>query len=350
MKKKVPAVIFPAVNKIEIGQVELDECGSDEIVVKTHYTFASSGTELRVLGAKYISPDFFPAVPGYSVVGQVVAVGAKATGYREGDWVTGRNPKEVKSPNSAWGGQAAYHVYGTRTQGKPLLLWEGAVPRDYIISEVSAISFRGVDSVGPRLGETAVVLGQGVIGAFSAAWLKAAGCRVIVTDVLNGRLALAKQRGVDAVVNARESDAVERIRALTNGGADIVVEASGTPEGFAMAFQLLRATFGGHEDDTMQNGPFYDGYTSRLVAQANYLDPLAVNPLAGGEGLFISVPRDRSYRDRMRVLEKIRQGAIKSADFVGDILPWDRAPEAYAGLRDDPDKVFSLTFDWSSVS
>jgi 2-desacetyl-2-hydroxyethyl bacteriochlorophyllide A dehydrogenase len=350
MSRKAHAIIFQEVNRIELGQVELADCGPDEIVVKTLYTFSSSGTELRVLGAKYISPDRFPVVPGYSAVGQVIEVGAQAKGYRAGDWVTGRHPKDPISPVACWGGHASCHVYPTRTQGKPLLLTEGAAPRDYVISEVSAISFRGVDSIAPRLGENAVVIGQGVIGAFSAAWLKAAGCRVIVTDILKGRLQRARRRGMDAAINARDPGAVDRIRALANGGADIVVEASGTPEGLATAFKLLRSKSGDHEDNAMESGPFYGGYCPRLVAQANYIEPLAVNPLAGGEGLFISTPCDRSYRDRLRVLEKIRQGVIRTDDFVDQVLPWDAAPEAYRGLRDNPDKVFSLAFDWSTAT
>ena len=236
-----------------------------------------------------------------------------------------------------------------RTQGRCLLIPPGEEPAKYIIAEVSAISFRGVDSVCPREGESAVVIGQGVIGAFSAAWLKAAHCRVVAVEVLAGRRAKATARGLDAAIDPADPDAVHRIRALTNGGADIVVEASGTPEGFAMAFKLLRHKAGGHEDNAMESGPFYGHYHPRLVAQANYIDPLSVNPLAGGEGLYISMPGDRSYSDRMRVMEHIRQGVIRSEDFVENLLPWSSAPQAYQSLRLEPDKTFSLAMDWSTA-
>ena len=349
MGKKVDAVVFTGMNKVELGKVQLDRMAPDEIMVKTLYTFGSSGTELRVLGAKYITPDRYPVVPGYSVVGQIVEVGSAVKGYRVGDYVTGRNPKELVGTGSAWGGQAAYHIYTTRTQGRCLLIPPGADPRNYILSEVSAISFRGVDSVCPRAGESAVVIGQGVIGAFAAAWLKRACCRVVAVEVLPGRRARALARGLDAAIDPAEPNAVERIRELTNGGADIVIEASGTPEGFAMAFKLLRAKSGGHEDNAMESGAFYGHYHPRLVAQANYIDPLSVNPLAGGEALYMSMPCDRSYSDRMRVMEHLRQGALKTDDFVDNILPWTSAPEAYQALRKQPDKVFSLAMDWSSV-
>jgi L-iditol 2-dehydrogenase len=349
MGKKVDAVIFPEVGRIEVGQVELNDLGPNEVMVKTLYTFGSSGTELRVLGAKYITPDRFPVVPGYSVVAQVVEIGRDVKGYCVGDLVTGRNPKDLIRPGSAWGGHAAYHIYPTKTQGKPLLLPAGADPRDYLLSEVSAISFRGVDSASPRPGESAVVIGQGVIGAFSAAWLKWAKCRVVAVEVLPGRLARAMARGLDGAVNPNAPDAVDRVKALTNGGADIVVETSGTPAGLEMAFKLLRRKTGGHEDDAMESGPLYGGYHPRLVAQANYIDPLAVNPLAGGEALYISMPVDRSYSDRMRVMENIRQGALKTDDFVDSILPYTQAPQAYVGLRDNPDKIFSIAFNWSGA-
>jgi len=43
--------------------------------VRTHYTLVSSGTELRVLGGHYGAKEKYPVIPGYSVVGEVVAVG-----------------------------------------------------------------------------------------------------------------------------------------------------------------------------------------------------------------------------------------------------------------------------------
>ena len=59
--------------------------------------------------------------------------------------------------------------------------------------------------------------------------------QVIVVDVLEGKLDLAKSLGADVVVNSREEDPVAKVKALTGGrGADVVVEAAGTAESLSL--------------------------------------------------------------------------------------------------------------------
>lgn len=185
---KTKAIVFSKPNEITLGDFELGSCAATDIVVRTLYTMVSSGTELRVLAGHYGAAEKFPLVPGYSVIGEVIAVGDKALGFRIGNLVSGRNPRPVKGVNSHWGGQASCHVYPTNGEDRCVLLPDGAKPLDYVIAEISAISLRGVEAAAPKQGETAVVFGQGMIGAFSAAWLHARGCHVIVADLEQGRL------------------------------------------------------------------------------------------------------------------------------------------------------------------
>lgn len=210
--------------------------GPKEIAVKTLYSMVSSGTEGRVLAGHYGAEGKFPLVPGYSVVGEVTEVGAQAGGWKVGDLVSAGNPQPVAGVHHQWGGHASHHVYNAEN---PVLLPLGAAPLDYVVAELAAISFRGVMAASPRRGETAAVIGQGLIGAFSGAWLGVLGCRVVVADVAPSRLERALKRGVAATVNARDENAAQRLASLC-GGADIVVESSGNARGFALATSLLK--------------------------------------------------------------------------------------------------------------
>ena len=134
-----------------------------------------------------------------------------------------------------YGGQQSYHVYPSKGDCQPILLPPGANLLDYAVAEVAAISLRGVDMADPQPGETAVVIGQGLVGALSAAWLVAAGCRVVVVDRAPARLARAARWNVAATVNAAEEDVAARVAALIPGGADIVVEASASVAGLKTA-------------------------------------------------------------------------------------------------------------------
>ena len=83
----------------------------------------------------------------------------------------------------------------------------------------------------PAAGDTAVVIGQGLIGSLGTRWLLRHGVRVVVTDLVLERLERAHRWGVVDAVNGREADAEARIRTSIGHGADIVVEASGSTHG-----------------------------------------------------------------------------------------------------------------------
>jgi threonine dehydrogenase-like Zn-dependent dehydrogenase len=86
-----------------------------------------------------------------------------------------------------------------------------------------------VAAVGLNAGDTVVVLGQGSMGLSSMQAAKVSGAgRLIVTDVRDESLEMARSLGVDETINAKETDPVKKVLDLTEGGgADIVIEAAG---------------------------------------------------------------------------------------------------------------------------
>jgi 2-desacetyl-2-hydroxyethyl bacteriochlorophyllide A dehydrogenase len=341
MENDIKAIVFKKPGDISIEGFSIKPCGAEEMVVKTLYTMVSSGTELRVLSGEYGASKRYPLIPGYSVIGEVIEVGSDVHGYEVGDIISGRNPLPVSGVNSMWGGQASHHLYRPFGIDRPVLLPRGAEPSDYVISEISAISLRGVKSANPLPGETAVVLGQGLIGAFSASWLFIKGCRVIVADIEQGRLDRSHLWGASAAVNIAGGSAREKINPLLDGGADIVVESSGTSEGILTAYQLIKSV-SAKVKGRLNNLP-------RLVVQANYVKDVSINPFSfySGEGMVILSPMDRDVEDRQEVVEAIRTGKIRSKDFVQNVVPFRQAPSAYKKLRDDRSNNFSLVYDWA---
>ncbi|MBC2602701.1 zinc-binding dehydrogenase [Puniceicoccus vermicola] len=349
MPEFADAIVFSSVNEVSHQTVELPPCGPDEIVCETLYTFVSPGTELRVLGGQYSKPKDFPLVPGYSAVARVLEVGTEVSGIRVGDLVSGRNPKAVAGVGAMWGGQASRHVYATRGEDRIVLLPKEADPLDYVVAEVAAISHRGIDAARPRAEETAVVIGQGMIGTFSAAWLLNHGCRVIVCDVDAGRLEKARSRGVAEAVNMMDEDAMGRLEFLLNGGADIVVESSGTSAGIQAAYRLLRKKPQAYGDDyKVEPIGFYGDDWPRLVVQANYIDEVSINPFSffSGEGVTVLTPSDRGVEDRQKVVEAIRSGHLSGRDFVDLVLPYKEAASGYRKLLER--EVSSVAFSWQS--
>jgi len=87
-------------------------------------------------------------------------------------------------------------------------------------------------------GDSVAVIGCGGVGDAAILGARLAGARTIIgVDIDPRKLELAQQFGATHVINSRESDPVEGIRALTDGnGADVVIEAIGRPETYRQAF------------------------------------------------------------------------------------------------------------------
>jgi 2-desacetyl-2-hydroxyethyl bacteriochlorophyllide A dehydrogenase len=350
MNSKNPAVVFTAPNEVSVGAVTCAACGPTEIVIRTIYSTISPGTELRMLAGHYGAEGRFPYVPGYSSVGEVIEVGAEAKGWRVGDLVSARNSRPFADALSLYGSHSAINVLATDTTDRPVLLPAGADPLDYVLVEIGAIPLRGVEAAAPKPGETAIVIGQGLIGSLSAAWLVRAGCRVAVVDFEESRLERARLNGAALTVSPADPHLKERLKVFTNGGADIVVEASGSSPGIGLARSLLRRKPQNYSTEyTVEPIQFYGGDWPRLVFQANYLETIPWNPdhTAPGEGVIIITPRDRGTEERQRVVEHVRAGRFVAKSFVDAIISYERATEAYAGLKERT--LFSAVIDWKGA-
>jgi alcohol dehydrogenase len=97
------------------------------------------------------------------------------------------------------------------------------------LTDIFPTGWAAIDWAKLKGGETVAVFGCGPVGimAMKSAWLRGAG-RVIGIDIEPYRLEMAKKAAKVETINARENDAVEIIRSMTNGyGADVCVDAVG---------------------------------------------------------------------------------------------------------------------------
>jgi len=171
---------------------------------------------------------------------------------------------------------------------------------------------------------------------------------VAVVDLEDSRLERALKLGAAFAVKGDDSDVVERLKIFLNGGADIVVEASGVLPGVELAYQLLRKKPQNYGPNyVVEPIHFYASDWPRLIMQANYLDEISHNPhsFTPGEGVTILSPFDRGIEDRQRTIEALRRGQLKSADFLDLIAPVSDAPAAYEALTNK--SRFSVVFDWA---
>ncbi len=202
-----------------------------------------------------------PHVPGHEFAGDIAALGSNVTGWHVGDRVTapfvcacGRCPECLAGDQQVcraqsqpgfthWGSFAEYVLVenaAVNLVGLPDELEYGAAAA---LGCRFGTAFRAVlDQGRVRAGEWVAVHGCGGVGLSAVMIAAAAGARVLAVDVNPGALALARDCGAEAVLNAREAGGPEgrgqaddpegvgaAVRELTGGGAHLSLDALGSP-------------------------------------------------------------------------------------------------------------------------
>lgn len=108
--------------------------------------------------------------------------------------------------------------------------------------EAVSVAVHAVALTPVKLGDTAVVVGTGMIGLLVVQALRLAGCaRVIAVDIDERRLRLAGEFGAEVCLNAGTTDILKAVRDLTSGrGADVAMEVVGNTQTLQTALASLR--------------------------------------------------------------------------------------------------------------
>lgn len=108
------------------------------------------------------------------------------------------------------------------------------------LSEPFAVGYHVCTRSGIKKGDTALVIGGGPIGIVVALSAQFFGAKVVISEVNEKRLTVAKSLGIDTI-NPSKSDVKEKICELTSGvGADIVYEASGSKAGILTTTDVVK--------------------------------------------------------------------------------------------------------------
>jgi putative PIG3 family NAD(P)H quinone oxidoreductase len=167
----------------------------------------------------YPPPPGASDIPGLEIAGTVVALGAGATRYAEGDRVTALVP----------GG--GYAEYATVAAENALPYPDGydAVRAAALPETFFTVWSNVFDRAGLRPGETLLVHGgTSGIGTTAIQLAKAFGARVVTTAGSDAKCQVCRDLGADVAVNYRSADFVEATRDATDGrGADVILDMVG---------------------------------------------------------------------------------------------------------------------------
>ncbi len=266
-----------AVSKpLAVEEVELAPPGEGEVLVRVRAAGLCHSDLSTINGDR---PRQMPMVLGHEAAGEVVELGQGVRDLAVGDHVIlvfvpscgGCMPCQEGRPalcepgaaaNGAatllsgavrlsQGGKPVYHHVGVSAFAehavvsrrslvkidKSLPFEEAALFGCAVVTGAGAV----INTAKVPAGSAVAIVGLGGVGLMSLLAARMSGCRHIVAlDMLDDKLALARQLGATATVNARDADAVEQVKTATGGGVDFAFEMASSVKALELAYKITR--------------------------------------------------------------------------------------------------------------
>jgi L-iditol 2-dehydrogenase len=254
------SLLLSEYNHLEVTDMPLPAVGRDEVLVRVE-TCGICGSDVHGYDGSS-GRRIPPIVMGHEAAGTVESVGSDVRGFASGDRVTfdstvycGACPFCASGDVNLCDNRQVIGVSCGDYRRHGAFAEFVVVPQRILYQLPASISFAEaamLEAVSVALhavrvsqakgGETALVIGAGMIGLLTLQAAHAAGCgKVFISDVDTTRLALAGQVGADKTLHASGADLLGEIQKLTNDrGVDIVYEAVGRNETVASAIDCVR--------------------------------------------------------------------------------------------------------------
>ncbi len=299
MKEKMIQELMIAPGEIEFREVPVPEVKSGEVMVKMQ-RIGVCGSDIHVFHGKhpYVT---YPITQGHEVSGEIVIIGTDVSSLAVGQKVT-IEPQEYCGEchpcrNGKYNLCENLKVMGFQTTGsaseyfvvdasKVTPLPDSMSFDEGAMIEPVAVTVHACRRVGDLTGKKVAVMGAGPIGILLSQTLKAFGAsEVVITDVSEYRLKLAKECGVDYAINTKDRDFGEvLVECFGKDKADIIYDCAGNNITMGQAIEnarkgsiiMLVAVFAGMAtvDLAKLNDSELDLYTSMMYRHEDYVDAI----------------------------------------------------------------------------
>ena len=334
MKSK--KIVFTAPHKAELLEVDVRELKEDEVLTDMEYTVVSGGTErANIMAMPNTGGDNFPKTLGYCGIGHVIKVGSAVDNIAVGDRVLVYHGKHMK--------------YNVRTVKEITKVENDSIDSlDAAFVIIAAMGLGGVRKLEIELGESAMIMGLGLLGIFAVQFCRLSGAYpVIAADLNPARRELALKLGADYAFDPSAPDFVEQVKAATKGkGVRATVEVTGVSAAMKQALECAslmgRISLLGC---TRVSDCAVDYYQQvhrpgvKLIGAHNLVRPKVE-----------SYPHHWTHQDDCKaILDMIAAGRVQVAPIVSRVVSPEDCTEIYNQLCDDPHFPMGTVFDWKEI-
>jgi predicted dehydrogenase/threonine dehydrogenase-like Zn-dependent dehydrogenase len=280
---------------------------------------------------------------GYSLCGVVTEVGKGAEEFKAGQIVA-----------CAGNEQALHAEYNWVPVNLCAAVPDGVEPEHAAFATVASIAMHGVRRAEVQLGETAVVIGLGLIGQLVVRLLIAAGVQAVGLDPVEARCRLAEKAGAALAGSPEDLDTLASgLASITSGRlADhIFLAAGGQTNGpVEAAVKLARdrarvVDIGKMKLDLPWNAYYekeLDVRFSRSYGPGRYDDRYELE----GVDYPVGYVRWTEKRNLESFLELLARGSLEVASLIDGVFPFEQATKVYGGLKDGSLKAVGVLLEY----
>lgn len=342
-----PRIVFDSAGVAAVRDIEKPSPKSGEVLLRIETTTISSGTErANLLGDPRVSiapnavddvpfgdPSLFPRVCGYSAAGIVEEVGENVKDIKVGDRVA-----------ASWTKHQRYICVGEKNIHK-------LPDNDFSFSvgsivHIATFPLAAIRKCNLELGESAAVMGLGILGLIALQLLKAAGATpVIAVDPVPEKRALALSMGADYAFDPFEKDFADKVKQVTDGGLKVAIEVTGNGKALDTVLDCM-AKFGRLALlGCTRNSDFTIDYYKKVHGPGISLigaHTLARHKLESAHGNWTE------HDDAMAIIRLEQLGRTDLKKLVSEVHSPLEAPEVFHRLATE--KAFPVVqFDWSEI-
>ena len=346
--KNYKKVLLMGDSTAKLVTTENKELGWDEdkVLVKVSYSAVSAGTEYaNLIGDKNVNATVkaedtvleWPRGVGYSSCGIVEKVGKNVTHVAVGDRVVLRAC-----------GHASHHTVQKDWVFK--LPYEEISLEETAATFISSFSLSGVRKTRIEAGESAAVMGCGILGLFAVQFCAAMGATpVIAVDPVKEKREKALTMGADYALNPFEPDFVEKMMELTDGrGINAAIEVTGKGQGLDMILDCMARHGRVSLLGCTRNSDFTIDYYRKIHYPGIELIGAHTNTRPDND----SRPGFWTYKDDYEAIFRlIHYKKVDYKKMISEIVPVEKTAEVYARLASDyANFPTGVIFDWTENS
>jgi len=334
--------VMTAPREIEFRDVDVPVPGEGQVQIRVQ-RIGVCGSDIHVFHGKHPFVTY-PLIQGHEYAGVIEAVGDGVDGVAVGDKVTA-TPQEVCGACSPCrrgqynaceelkvrgfqGPGCAQDLFVTEAE-KVVMLPDDFVPEQGAFVEPVAVAAHSTGRAGELAGKNVVVSGAGTIGNFVAQACRSRGAaKVLITDLSDFRLDVARQVGIPATCNVGKEPLAEAVkREFGPDGFDVAVEVAGAEA----SLSSLVAGIG-------------KGGTVLIVGVYGEKPQVDMSVVCEHE---LAMMGSMMYRheDWEQAVKWIASGDVRTEPLVSRHFPFEAYPEAYAFIEKEGERSMKVMID-----